>query len=135
MKTLIILGGFLCVPQVVITGQEPPSTDKRLREDLCKKVMNGDLVAARLPYAILTKMVTFSGWKGFEMNEFLKFHGVTEMTFPSSVRRSLIINCKGSFVSAQRLGSLPGVLSHVGGHERFRDLTACGGCPAHCRPR
>ena len=21
------------------------------------------------------------------------------------------------------------------GHERFRDLTACGGCPVHCRPR
>ena len=28
------------------------------------------------------------------------------MTFPSIVRRSLIINCKGRFVSAQRLASL-----------------------------
>ena len=28
--------------RVVTTGQEAPSTDKRLREDLCKKVMSGD---------------------------------------------------------------------------------------------
>ena len=66
-----------------ITSQEAPSTDKRLREDLYTKVMREDSVSARLPYAILTKMVTFSGWKRFEMNETLKFHGVTEMTFPS----------------------------------------------------
>ena len=73
MNTLVVLvfsvgSGPPCVPQVVITGQEAPSTDKGLREDLCKKVMSGDPVAARLPYV------------------------VTEMTFPSSVRRSLIIN-------------------------------------------
>ena len=55
---------------------------------------------------MLTKMVTFSGWKRFEMNETLKFHGVTEMTFPSIMRRSLIINCNGRFVSAQCLASL-----------------------------
>ena len=54
MKTLVVLfffsveSGPPCVPQVVITGQEAPSTDKRLREDLYKKVMNGDPVAARL---------------------------------------------------------------------------------------
>ena len=66
-------------------------------------------MAARLPYAILTKMVTFSGWKRFEVNETLKFHGVTEMTFPSIMRRSLIMNCKGRFVGAERLAShLPG---------------------------
>ena len=46
------------------------------------------------------------------------------MTFPSIVRRSLIINCKARLVSAQRLASLlpgnPGVLYHAGRHERFR---------------
>ena len=54
------------------------------------------------------------------MNETLKFHGVTEMTFPSIMRR----NCKGRFVSAQRLArnGHPGALSHAGGQERFRDL-------------
>ena len=143
MKTLVVLGFFCrigqpCAPQVVITGQEAPSTEKRLREDLYMKVMSGDPVAARLPHAILTKMVTFSGWKRFEMNETLKFHGVTEMTFPSMMRRSLIINCKGRFVSAERLASLPSLPARRGtfsGHERFRDLTACSGCPVHCRPR
>ena len=64
-------------------------------------------MAARIPCAILTKMVTFSGWKRFEMNETIKFHGVTEMTFPSIMRRSPTINCKGRFVGAQRLASLP----------------------------
>ena len=44
MKTLVVLFFFFgrigppCVPQVVITGQEAPSTDKRLREDQNKKV-------------------------------------------------------------------------------------------------
>ena len=64
-----------------MTGQETPNTDKPLREDLYKKVMSGDPVAARLPHAIIiTKMVTFRGWKRFEMNETMKFHGVTEAT-------------------------------------------------------
>ena len=30
----------------------------------------------------MTKMVTFPGWKRFEMNDTMKFHGVTEATFP-----------------------------------------------------
>ena len=47
----------------IFTGQETPNTDEPLREDLSKKVMSGDPVAARLPHAILTKMVTFVGWK------------------------------------------------------------------------
>ena len=75
--------------------------------------MGGDPVAARLPCAILTKMVTFSGWKRFEMNETLKFYGVTEMTFPSIMRRSLVIYRKGRFACAQRLASLfPGTQGH-----------------------
>ena len=51
MKTLVVLfssveSGPPCVPQVVTTGQEAPSTDKWLRKDLYKKVMSGDPVAA-----------------------------------------------------------------------------------------
>ena len=49
---------------------------------------------------------------------------------------SLIISCKERFVSAQRLASLfPGTKGYflMQGHERFRDLTACGGCPVHYR--
>ena len=64
-------------------------------------------MAARLPYAILTKMVTFHGWKRFKMNSTMKFHGITEATFPSIMRRWLVILCKGRFVSAARLARLP----------------------------
>ena len=144
MKTLVVLffsseSGSPCVPKVVITGQEARGTNKRLREDLYTKVMNGDAVAARLPYAIFTKIVTFSGWKRFETNETLKFHGVTEMTFPSIYETiSHIINCKGRFVSAQRLASIsPGTQGYFLLQEDMKDFvtTACGGCPVHCRPR
>ena len=89
-----------------MTGQETPNTDKPLREDLYKKVMSGDPVAARLPCAIITKMETFRGWKRFEMNETMKFHGVTEATFASIMRRSLVILCKGRFISAARFARL-----------------------------
>ena len=85
--------------------------------------MCGDPVAARLPYAILTKMVTFYGWKRFEMNETLKDHGVTEMTFPSIMRRSLIINCKPRFVGAERLVSLlPGTQGYFLKQEDMKDF-------------
>ena len=87
-------------------GQEAPQHRQTAQRRPSQEGGERDPVAARLPYAILTKMVAFSGWKRFEMNETLKFHGVTEMTFPSTVRRSLIINCKGRFASAQRLASL-----------------------------
>ena len=52
-------------------------------------------------------MVTFVGWKRFEMSATMKSHGITEATFPSIVRRSLVILCKGRFVSAARLARLP----------------------------
>ena len=44
-------------------------------------------------------MVTFHGWKRFELNDIMKFHGFTETTW--------VINCKGRFVSAERLAQLP----------------------------
>ena len=128
----------LCVPQLAITGQEAPCTDKRLHEDLYKKVMSGDPVAARLPDAILTKMVTFSGWKRFEMNE-------TQV--PRGYGNDVPVDCE-TISHHQQKGEVcwrtapreppPG---HAGGTfscrstERFRDLTACSGCPVHNRPR
>ena len=115
-----------------MTGQETPNTDKPLREDLYTKVMSGDPVAARLPYAILTKMVTFHGWKRFEMNSTMKFHGITEATFPSIMRRSLVILCKGRFVSAARLARLSvgtqGYFMMQEDMKDFVDITACSGC-------
>ena len=90
-----------------MTGQETLNTDKPLREDLYKKVMSGDPVAARLPHAIITKMVSFRGWKRFEMNGTMKFNGVAEATFASIMRRSLVLLCKGRFISAARFARLP----------------------------
>ena len=139
MKTFVVLGFFLSdrAQRVFLRSSSPARRPPAPTNGSVKKVVSGDPVAARLLYATLTKMVTFSGWKRFEMNDTLKFHGVTEMTFPSIMRRSLIIDRMGRFAGAQRLASLqhPGALSHAGRHEIFRDLTACGGCPVHCRPR
>ena len=43
---------------IVVTGQESvEGSSRRMREDLYKKHMSGDPVAARLPYAIITKQV------------------------------------------------------------------------------
>ena len=69
--------------------------------------MSGDPVAARLPFAFLTKMVTFVKWKRFEMNAAMKFHCITEAAFASVMRRSLVTLCKGWFVSTARLARLP----------------------------
>ena len=108
---------------MVTSGQEVPNTDKPLHEDLYKKVMSGDPVAARLPNAILTKMVTFHGWKRFELNDIMKFHGVSEATFRSIMRRSLVINCKVRFVSAERLAQLPpGVQGYFLHKEDMKDF-------------
>ena len=71
------------------------------------------------------------------MNETLKFHGVTEMTFPSIMRRSLIINCEERFVSAQRLVRLPpGTQEYFLIQEDMKDFeTSHPACPVHYRPR
>ena len=114
MTTLVVLFFFSVGSGPPCVGQEA-STDKRIREDLYKKVVSGDPVAARLPYAILMKRL--------EMNETLKFYGVSEMTFPSIMRRSLIINCTGRFVSAQRLASLsPGTQGYFLVQEGTKDF-------------
>lgn len=38
-------------------------------------------MACRPNYAVKTRMLSFTGWKRFEMNETLKFHGVTRGSF------------------------------------------------------
>ena len=119
--------------KVVNTSQEAPSTDKRLREDLCKKVMSGDPVAARLPCAILTKMVTFSGWNRFEMDYQVPWgYGNDVPVDHETVAHHQLQGevCQRRAPREPPPGH-PGVLSHAGGHERIRDLTACGWCPVH----
>ena len=73
-----------------------------MREGLLqKKVMSGDPVPCRLPFEILTKMITIEGWKRFEMNEPMAFRSVPERSFNSILRRSLVVILKGRFVSEQ----------------------------------
>ena len=57
-----------------------------MREDLYEKLMSGDPVPCRLPFGILTKMITFEGWRRFEMNEPMAFRSVPERSFSSILR-------------------------------------------------
>ena len=92
--------------KVVLTGQENHHCDTPMREDLCKKVMSADLVPCRLPFGILTKMITFERWTRFEMSEPMAFRSVPERSFNSILRRSLVINLKGRFISEEVFASL-----------------------------
>ena len=98
------------IGKCVVTGQEVRSTEKSLREDLYKKHMTGEPIACRPNYAVLTRLIRFIGWKRLEMNQSLTFQGVTEETFPSMMRRTLVILLKARFVPADVLAkmSLPG---------------------------
>ena len=48
----------------------------------------------------MTKQVELDGWKRFEMNSTLSFKGVSEGTFDSILRRSLVVELRGNFVPA-----------------------------------
>ena len=87
----------------IVTGQESPDTDRRMREDIFKKHISGDPVARRLPNAVLAKMVSLTGRKRYDMNELLRCSGTTEESFMSIFRRSLVIVHKARFISAEDL--------------------------------
>ena len=91
---------------LVVTGQEAPDTERRMREDIFKRHISGDPISCRLPYAVLTKMIALKGWKRFEMNELLRFAGTKEGSFMSVFRRSLVIVHKARFVSQSELQTM-----------------------------
>ena len=86
-----------------MTGQETPNTDKPLREDLYKKVMSGDPVAARLPYAINTKNGNFPRMEALRDE---RDHEV-QRRFGSHVRVDY-----GRWLSFAREGSSAQLVSH-----------------------
>jgi hypothetical protein len=47
----------------IITGQEAPETNKRMRDDLFKKTMSGDGISGRRPCGMFTKMFHLIGLK------------------------------------------------------------------------
>ena len=95
--------------KTVFTGQENvQGSAKAMREDLYKKMLSADPVAVRLPYAILTKLIEFIGWKRFEMNQLMRFAGVTEGSFDSIMRRSCVVEFKARFTTPDKIRKLGG---------------------------
>ena len=70
-------------------GQVMPTAEGLLRQDLFKKVMSADAVAARLPYAIV-----IDDCQRFEMNDTMKFTGITEGNFMLIMRRPSCLVCE-----------------------------------------
>ena len=89
--------------KLVVTGQEAPDTTRNFREDLFKKHVSADPVSARCNYAIVTKLIELTGLKRYEMNKTLTFHGVSETTFPSILRRSLVVEMKAKFDTEENI--------------------------------
>ena len=83
-----------------------------MREDLYKKHVSADPVAARLPYAIVTRLVELIGWKRLELNKVVRFHGVTEQSLNSILRRSWVCVIKSRFVNQDQLNSISNATDH-----------------------
>lgn len=65
MLEIIIVG-------IILTLQErPTSTKQSFRLDLWKKLCSANGLLSRMPYAILSKILSVIGWKRFELNHLL----------------------------------------------------------------
>ena len=84
---------------IMLTAQEAPETNRRMREDLYKKTMSADGIAGRRPYGMSTRMIELVGWKRCEVNRIMRFMGVTEANFPSILRRSLVWKPMARFIN------------------------------------
>ena len=84
----------------ILTAQEKPDSHKKFREDLYKKLVSADDLAARKPYGYVTKMLRVIGWKRVETNDLLEFKNVSEESFNSIFRRSLVWKAKALFLDA-----------------------------------
>ncbi|OLQ06623.1 hypothetical protein AK812_SmicGene10076 [Symbiodinium microadriaticum] len=62
----------------ILTAQERPDSNRKFREDLYKKLVSADDLAARIPYGYVTRMLRVIGWKRIETNDLLEFHTVSE---------------------------------------------------------
>ena len=99
---------------IIFTGQERPTGVKQsLREDLLKKFLTGEGISARLPYAIVTKLIEVSGWKRVELNKMFRFFEITEDNVESIVRRFAVIKIAAKFYEKAFLTSV------LPNHEEF----------------
>ena len=95
---------------VVISFQERPEGTKRaFREDLYKKVASADGIAGRMPYGIQTRNVELPSWTRFELNSLLKFLNVSEATFNTVFRRSLVVHFRSQFMDRKFLEATMGM--------------------------
>ena len=90
------------VGSIVMTAQEKPEgMNKSFREDLFKKMATADGIFGRLPYAVLTKVITLIGWKRMELNKLITFAGVPETAFDAIFRRSLLVRIRSKFLDQE----------------------------------
>ena len=88
---------------IILTGQETPTSARGIKEDLYKRFITGEPVAARRPYGHETLMLRIVGWKRLEANRHLYFTGVTESNFNSILRRSFVYRINARFVEGSHL--------------------------------
>ncbi|CAK0866236.1 unnamed protein product [Prorocentrum cordatum] len=90
------------VGSIATTAQEKPEgINKSFREDLFKKMATADGIFGRLPYAVLTKVITLIGWKRMELNKLITFGGVPETAFDAVFRRSRLIRIRSKFLDQE----------------------------------
>ena len=65
--------------------------------------MSADGIASRKPYAVSTRMLCLDGWKRIEVNKMMRFSSVTELNFPSIMRRSFVWKPKARFLDGDYL--------------------------------
>jgi hypothetical protein len=118
---------------IILTAQEAPETNRKLREDLYKKTLSADGIAGRKPYGIVTRMLELVGWKRMEANRLMSFSGVRESNFQSILRRSFVWKPKARFLNEVLGRALPGScrrrdIPTESGVERFSDFQSHCGC-------
>lgn len=87
----------------IITAQEKPESHRPFREDLYKKMVSADDLAARKPYGYVTRMLRVVGWKRIETNDLMSFKNISEANLNSILRRSLVWIPQAVFVDGEYL--------------------------------
>ena len=99
---------------LVLTAQErPQGGKKKLLLHLYKKLCSAEGLRARLPYAVITRMLRLIGWKKMEVNSIIEFADVTEGEFESIIRRACIFKIYSRFFDKDYLSA------HFPNHERY----------------
>ena len=98
----------LLVGKCITTAQEAvEGSMNKMREDLYKKHISADPNAGRLPYGIVTKLLSLPGWNRIELNKLLRFRGVTAASFNRLFRRSWVRQFLAQFLDLEDLQQIP----------------------------